>query len=70
MKVNTPASSAWAAGVGVSVEQSADLYQLIFDRHRTSCLVITSNWAVVVEGLGLFAAYLGNSAFCRKLGLP
>ena len=45
--------------------QSADLYELILNRHRASSVVITSNWAVN-EWLGLFEdPILGNSVLDR-----
>ena len=46
-------------------QQSADLYELILNRHRASSFVITSNW-VVDEWLSLFDdSILGNSALDR-----
>ena len=46
-------------------QHSADLYELILNRHRASSFVITSNRAVD-EWLGLFDdPILGNSAFDR-----
>ena len=46
-------------------QQSADLYELILNRHRVSSFVITSNRAVD-EWLGLFEdPILGNSALDR-----
>ena len=43
-------------------QQSADLYELILNRHRVSSFVITSNWAVE-EWLSLFDDPIpGNSA--------
>ena len=46
-------------------QQSADLYELIINRHRTSSFVITSNRAVE-EWLSLFDdPILGNSALDR-----
>ena len=46
-------------------QQSADLYELILNRHRASSFVITSNRAVD-EWLGLFDdPILGNSALDR-----
>ena len=48
-----------------TVQQSADLYELILNRHRASSFVITSNRAVD-EWLGLFEdPILGNSALDR-----
>ena len=48
-----------------TAQQSADLYELIFNRHRASSFVITSNRAVD-EWLGLFEdPVLGNSALDR-----
>ena len=48
-----------------TVQQSADLYDLILNRHRASSFVITSNRAVD-EWLGLFEdPILGNSALDR-----
>ena len=50
---------------GLTVQQSADLYELILNRHRASSFVITSNRAVD-EWLGLFDdPILGNSALDR-----
>ena len=49
----------------LTAQQSADLYELILNRHRTSSFVITSNHAVE-EWLGLFDdPILGNSALDR-----
>ena len=49
----------------LTAQQSADLYELIFNRHRVSSFVITSNRAVD-EWLGLFEdPILGNSALDR-----
>ena len=49
----------------LTAQQSADLYELILNRHRTSSFVITSNRAVE-EWLGLFDdPILGNSALDR-----
>ena len=46
-------------------QESADLYELIINRHRVSCFVITSNRAVE-EWLSLFDdPILGNSALDR-----
>ncbi len=46
---------------GLTVQQSADLYELILNRHRASSFVITSDRAVD-EWLGLFDdPILGNS---------
>ena len=46
-------------------QQSADLYELIINRHRVSSFIITSNWAVE-EWLSLFDdPILGNSALDR-----
>ena len=46
-------------------QQSADLYELILNRHRCSSFIITSNRAVD-EWLGLFDdPILGNSALDR-----
>ena len=48
-----------------TAQQSADLYELILHRHRTSSFIITSNRAVE-EWLGLFEdPILGNSALDR-----
>ena len=48
-----------------TAQQSADLYDLILNRHRASSFVITSNRAVD-EWLGLFEdPILGNSALDR-----
>ena len=48
-----------------TAQQSADLYELILNRHRASSFVITSNRAVD-EWLGLFEdPILGNSALDR-----
>ncbi len=48
-----------------TAQQSADLYQLIIDRHRASSFVVTSNRAVD-EWLSLFDdPILGNSALDR-----
>ncbi len=48
-----------------TAQQSADLYELILNRHRTSSFVITSNRAVD-EWLGLFEDPIsGNSALDR-----
>ena len=48
-----------------TAQQSADLYDLILNRHRASSFVITSNRAVD-EWLGLFDdPILGNSALDR-----
>ena len=50
---------------GLTAQQSADLYELILNRHRTSSFVITSNRAVD-EWLSLFDdPILGNSALDR-----
>ncbi len=50
---------------GLTAQQSADLYELILNRHRASSFVITSNRAVD-EWLGLFDdPILGNSALDR-----
>ena len=50
---------------GLTVQQSADLYELILNRHRASSFVITSNRAVD-EWLSLFDdPILGNSALDR-----
>ena len=50
---------------GLTAQQSADLYELILNRHRASSFVITSNRAVD-EWLSLFAdPILGNSALDR-----
>ena len=50
---------------GLTAQQSADLYELILNRHRVSSFVITSNRAVD-EWLGLFDdPVLGNSALDR-----
>ena len=50
---------------GLTAQQSADLYELILNRHRASSLVITSNRAVD-EWLSLFYdPILGNSALDR-----
>ena len=47
---------------GLTAQQSADLYELILNRHRASSFIITSNRAVD-EWLGLFDdPILGNSA--------
>ena len=55
-------------GVGLrrlTAQQSADLYELILNRHRSSSFVITSNRAVD-EWLSLFDdPILGNSALDR-----
>ena len=49
----------------LTAQQSADLYELILNRHRASSFVITSNRAVD-EWLGLFNdPVLGNSALDR-----
>ena len=49
----------------LTVQQSADIYELILHRHRVSSFVITSNRAVD-EWLGLFDdPILGNSALDR-----
>ena len=49
----------------LTAQQSADLYELILNRHRASSFVITSNRAVE-EWLGLFEdPILGNSALDR-----
>ena len=49
----------------LTAQQSADLYELILNRHRTSSFVITSNRAVE-EWLGLLDdPILGNSALDR-----
>ena len=49
----------------LSAQQSADLYELIIGRHRTSSFIITSNRAVE-EWLSLFDdPILGNSALDR-----
>ena len=49
----------------LTAQQSADLYELILNRHRASSFVITSNRAVD-EWLGLFDdPILGNSALDR-----
>ena len=49
----------------LTAQQSADLYDLILNRHRASSFVITSNRAVD-EWLGLFEdPILGNSALDR-----
>jgi len=49
----------------LSAQQSADLYELIIERHRRSSIVITSNRGVD-EWLGLFDdPILGNSALDR-----
>ena len=49
----------------LTAQQSADLYELILNRHRASSFVITSNRAVD-EWLGLFEdPILGNSALDR-----
>ena len=49
----------------LTAQQSADLYELILNRHRVSSFVITSNRAVD-EWLGLFEdPILGNSALDR-----
>ena len=48
-----------------TARQSADLYELILNRHRTSSFVVTSNRAVD-EWLGLFEDPIsGNSALDR-----
>ena len=53
------------AGRANTAQQSADLYELILNRHRSSSFVITSNRAVD-EWLGLFEdPILGNSALDR-----
>ena len=50
---------------GLTAQQSADLYELILNRHRASSFIITSNRAVD-EWLGLFDdPILGNSALDR-----
>ena len=50
---------------GLTSQQSADLYELILNRHRASSLIITSNRAVD-EWLSLFDdPILGNSALDR-----
>ena len=50
---------------GLTAQQSADLYELILNRHRASSFIITSNRAVD-EWLGLFDdPVLGNSALDR-----
>ena len=50
---------------GLTARQSADLYELILNRHRASSFIITSNRAVD-EWLGLFDdPILGNSALDR-----
>ena len=50
---------------GLTAQQSADLYELILNRHRASSFVITSNRAVD-EWLSLFAdPILSNSALDR-----
>ena len=50
---------------GLTAQQSADLYELILNRHRASSFVITSNRAVE-EWLSLFDdPILGNSALDR-----
>ena len=50
---------------GLTAQQSADLYELILNRHRASSFVITSNRAVD-EWLALFDdPVLGNSALDR-----
>ena len=50
---------------GLTAQQSADLYELILNRHRASSFIITSNRAVD-EWLSLFAdPILGNSALDR-----
>ena len=47
---------------GLTAQQSADLYELILNRHRASIFVITGNRAVD-EWLGLFGDPIqGNSA--------
>ena len=49
----------------LTAQQSADLYELILNRHRASSFVITSNRSVE-EWLGLFEdPILGNSALDR-----
>ena len=49
----------------LTAQQSADLYELILNRHRVSSFVITSNRSVD-EWLGLFEdPVLGNSALDR-----
>ena len=49
----------------LTAQQSADLYELILNRHRASSFVITSNRAVE-EWLSLFEdPILGNSALDR-----
>ena len=49
----------------LTAQQSADLYELILNRHRSSSFVITNNWAVD-EWLSLFDdPILGNSALDR-----
>ena len=49
----------------LTAQQSADLYELILNRHRSSSLIITSNRAVD-EWLSLFDdPILGNSALDR-----
>ena len=50
---------------GLTAQQSADLYELILNRHRASSFIITSNRAVD-EWLSLFDdPILGNSALDR-----
>ena len=60
------ASSALKSGLHrLTAQQSADLYELILNRHRSSSFVITSNRAVY-EWLSLFDdPILGNSALDR-----
>ena len=60
------ASSALKSGLHrLTAQQSADLYELILNRHRSSSFVITSNRAVD-EWLSLFDdPILGNSALDR-----
>ena len=49
----------------LTAQQSADLYELILNRHRASIFVITNNRSVE-EWLGLFEdPILGNSALDR-----
>ena len=49
----------------LTAQQSADLYELIINRHRASSFIITSNRAVE-EWLGIFEdPILGNSALDR-----
>ena len=55
----------WIEDLGRFAQQSADLYELILNRHRASSFIITSNRAVD-EWLGLFDdPILGNSALDR-----